>query len=57
MAMHHVNYHLLLTLSILLLFTFYEYRLANPGKMIDEDDEDMYLDDDWTWNGDKRLGN
>ncbi|XP_046847059.1 ataxin-7-like protein 3 isoform X2 [Xenia sp. Carnegie-2017] len=30
-------------------------RLANPGKMIDEDDEDMYLDDDWTWNGDKRL--
>lgn len=55
--MHHVNYHLLLTLSILLLFTFYEYRLANPGKMIDEDDEDMYLDDDWTWNGDKRLGN
>ena len=30
-------------------------RLANPGRLIDDDDEDIYLDDDWTWNGDKRL--
>ena len=31
-------------------------RLANPGRLIDDDEEDIYLDDDWTWNGDKRLG-
>ncbi|CAB4014182.1 ataxin-7 3, partial [Paramuricea clavata] len=32
-------------------------RLANPGRLIDDDEEDIYLDDDWTWNGDKRLAN
>ena len=47
-------------LSLLIYTIYISYvfccRLANPGRLIDDDDEDIYLDDDWTWNGDKRLG-
>ncbi|EDO45909.1 predicted protein [Nematostella vectensis] len=30
-------------------------RLAT-GKMMDEDEEDVYFDDDWTWNTDRKPG-
>lgn len=31
-------------------------RLANTGRLMDDDDEDLFLDDDWTLNYDRRPG-